>query len=120
GGETALLSGDKPYTLFAPTDDAWNKTFTPDVLKGFFSSTISVQATLAFHLLDGAYTTADLAKQDGQSLPTLYSDGKLAISKASDGSLTFNGNVHQIGDDLIASNGVIHVIDGVLVPPGAQ
>jgi uncharacterized surface protein with fasciclin (FAS1) repeats len=85
------------------------------VLEGFFGSTISVQATLAYHLLDGAYTTDDLAAQDGQALPTLYADGNLAVAAGDDG-VTLNENVHLVGDDLLAANGIVHVIDGVLVP----
>lgn len=115
GGQTALLSGDTPYTLFAPTDEAWATAFPPEVLQGFFGSTISVQSTLAYHLLEGAVTTDDLATLDGQAVPTLYSDGTIAVTAADDGVI-LNDTVHQVGDDLIAANGIVHVIDGVLLP----
>jgi uncharacterized surface protein with fasciclin (FAS1) repeats len=74
-----------------------------------------VQATLAYHLLEGAVTTDDLAALDGQTVQTLYADGSIAVTANAEG-LTFNENVHQVGADVIAGNGVIHVIDGVLVP----
>lgn len=115
GGQTALLSGDDPYTLFAPTDDAWANTFPPEVLEGFFGSTISVQATLAYHLLEGEQTTDVLAALDGQTIPTLYSGGDLTVA-ADEAGVTLNENVHLVGNELLASNGVVHVIDGVLVP----
>ncbi|MCZ2094816.1 MAG: fasciclin domain-containing protein, partial [Anaerolineae bacterium] len=115
GGQTALLSGDAPYTLFAPTDEAWSNTFPPEVLEGFFGSTISVQATLAYHLLEGAVTTDDLAGLDGETVPTLYADGSLAVAVGDDG-VTLNDGVHLVGDEWVAANGIVHVIDGVLVP----
>lgn len=91
GGQAALLGGDTPHTLFAPTDEAWSNAFPPEVLAGFFGSVISVQATLAFHLLDGAVT-------------------------ADDDSVTLNGSVHLVGDEWVAADGIVHVIDGVLLP----
>jgi len=74
-----------------------------------------VQSTLAYHLLEGAVTTDDLAALDGQAVPTLYSDGTITVTAADDG-VTLNESVHQLGDDLIAANGIVHVIDGVLLP----
>lgn len=114
-GQTELLSGEGPFTLFAPTDEAIAATFTPEILEGFFSSTISVQATFAYHMLEGLYTVEDLTAQADQTLQTLYSDGLLAIG-TDDSGLTLNGNVHITTPDLTAANGIIHVIDGVLLP----
>ncbi|MFN8560256.1 MAG: ABC transporter substrate-binding protein [Anaerolineae bacterium] len=66
GGQTAPLGSETPRPLFAPTDEAWSNAFPPEVLAGFFGSAISVQSTLAYHLLDGAVTTDDLAALDGR------------------------------------------------------
>lgn len=115
GGHTTLLSGDDAYTLFSPTDEAWANTFPPEVLEGFFGSTISVQATLAYHLLEGTQTTDDLAALAGQSIPTLYSGGEIAVATDENG-VVLNESIHLVDDELIAANGVVHVIDGVLVP----
>lgn len=114
-GQTTLLSGEGPYTLFAPTDEAIAAVLPPDVLEGFFSSTISVQATLAYHLLDGAFTADDLAAEAGTPVTTLYPDATLTIATSDDG-LLINDTVH-VTDTWTASNGVIQVIDGLLLPP---
>lgn len=116
GGQTSLLSSDEPYTLFAPTDDAWSASFPPEVLDGFFGSVISVQATLAYHLLEGTRTTDDLKAGTGEALTTLYAPGTISVAAGDDGSILLNESVHLVGGDLIASNGVIHIIDGVLLP----
>jgi iron complex transport system substrate-binding protein len=116
GGQDELLSGEGPYTLFAPTDEAIAAAFPPEVLEGFFGSTISVQATFAYHLLEGAHTAEDLAALDGETVQTLYSNGVLNIS-TDDSGVVLNETVHIATPDLIAANGVIHVIDGMLLPP---
>jgi iron complex transport system substrate-binding protein len=115
GGQTALLSGAGEFTLFAPTDEAIAAVFPPDVLAGFFSSTISVQATFSYHLLDGIYATADLTILDGKTVPTLYSEGVLNVT-TDDKGVVLNGSVHILEADIFAANGVIHIIDGVLLP----
>lgn len=115
GQDAILSSADSQYTLFAPTDEAISNTFPPDVLEGFFRSVISVQATFANHIAEGALLDSDLVALEGQTLPTLYSNGGIAIGGGTDG-LTLNGTTHIITPNLTASNGVIQVIDGVLVP----
>lgn len=117
GGQTALLSGDSEYTLFAPTDEAIANTFPPEVLEGFFSSSISVQATFSYHLLEGVQNSEALAAlAGGDPVQTLYSNGALAVSLNEDGGLVLNDSVNVTEADIVAGNGVIHVIDGVLVP----
>ncbi|MFN8560257.1 MAG: fasciclin domain-containing protein [Anaerolineae bacterium] len=48
-------------------------------------------------------------------MPTLYSGGELAVT-AGDDTVTLNASVHLVGDEWIAADGIVHVIDGVLVP----
>jgi len=113
-GQTRLLTGNTPYTLFAPTDEAFD-ALPEGTLDGLMSSTISLQSVLSYHLVDGAVTASDVAALDGETVPTLYPDGGLAVSAGADG-VTLNGGVAVIETDHIAANGVLHVIDGVLVP----
>lgn len=117
GGQDVMLSNpESQYTLLAPTDEAINNTFPPGVLEGFFGSVISVQATFANHILEGALLDTDLAALAGETVPTLYFAGGVNVAEGADG-LTLNETVHIINPNLVAANGVIQVIDGVLVPP---
>jgi iron complex transport system substrate-binding protein len=113
-GQTALLSGDTPYTLFAPTDEAF-AALPPGMLGGLMSSTISLQAVLSYHILEGAVLAEDVIALDGQMVQTLYPDGMLAVA-VTDTGVTLNETVNVIETDHVAGNGVIHVIDAVLVP----
>ncbi len=113
-GQTALLSGDTPYTLFAPTDEAF-AALPPGMLDGLMSSTISLQAVLSYHILEGRVLAEDVVALDGQTAQTLYPDGTLQVS-VGDAGVMLDDNVMIIETDKIAGNGVIHVIDNVLVP----
>jgi iron complex transport system substrate-binding protein len=113
-GQTALLSGDMPYTLFAPTDEAF-AALPPGMLRGLMSSTISLQAVLSYHILEGSVMAEDVIALDGERVQTLYPDGMLTVA-VTDASVTLNETVNVIETDHVAGNGVIHVIDSVLVP----
>jgi iron complex transport system substrate-binding protein len=115
-GQVELLTSGGPFTLFAPTDDAFASAFPPEVLAGFLSSTISVQATLSYHLLDGVVSTEDLLAQADAPVQTLYPDGVLTVGAGEDGGVLLNGSVNIVQADIVGGNGVIHVIDGLLLP----
>lgn len=113
-GQTRLLTGDTPYTLFAPTDEAFD-ALPEGTLDDLMSSTISLQSVLSYHLVDGAVTAADVTALDDETVSTLYPDGQLAVSVTDEGVM-LNGGVKVIETDHIAANGVLHVIDAVLLP----
>jgi len=113
-GQTRLLTGDTAYTLFAPTDEAFD-ALPEETLDGLMSSTISLQSVLSYHLIDGAVSAADVTALDGETVSTLYPDGQLAVSVTDEGVM-LNGGVEVIETDHMAANGVLHVIDGVLLP----
>ena len=115
-GQTALLDSGNPVplTVFAPTDDAF-AAMPEGMLEGLLSSPISVQAVLSYHVVESVLTAEDLAAQDGTSLQTWYSEGTLLIG-ASDEGVTLNETVNVIEADNVASNGIVHVIDAVLLP----
>ncbi|PJF41831.1 MAG: hypothetical protein CUN55_11295 [Phototrophicales bacterium] len=113
-GQLSLLESDTPYTLFAPTDEAFAQL--PDgMLEGLMSSTISLQAVLSYHLVEGYLLASDLSDLNGQSIQSLYSNGQLLVT-VQDESIFLNETVKVTQSDLTAANGVIHIIDGVLIP----
>ena len=106
------LQGDGPFTVFAPTNDAFTAV-GQDTLDTLLAPEGKEQLTdiLTYHVVPGELTAADL--EDGQELTTVQG-GKLQVS--------IEGEEVRIGDatvampDVEASNGVVHVIDGVLMP----
>jgi uncharacterized surface protein with fasciclin (FAS1) repeats len=111
-GSTELettLSGSGPFTLFAPTNDAFEA-----LPEGLFESltTDELRDILLYHLL-GAEVAAG-ALQPVQTVPTI-STGNIFITSVGSG-VTINGNSSVTTADLFASNGVIHAIDQVLIP----
>jgi len=111
------LETEGPYTVFAPDNDAF-ATVPEETLASLLSSPISVQAVLSYHVLPGIYTAADLAEMDGQQLPTLLG-APVTITVAEDGAILIN-DVPVVAADVQASNGVIHVLGGVLLPERPQ
>lgn len=106
------LSSDGPFTVFAPTDDAF--AALPEGLVDCLLLEENIDpltAILTYHVVDGAVMSTDLT--DGP-VPTLQ--GEEITVDLTDG-VTLNDSVAVAAADVEASNGVIHVIDGVLVPP---
>ncbi len=104
------LSGVGPFTLFAPTDDAFAA-----LPEGTLDSLLADPAgdltqLLLYHVVPGQIAAADV--QDGQSAETLQGD-TLSFAVDADGNVTVNG-VAVVRADIAASNGVIHAIEGVL------
>ncbi len=113
-GQTDLLSGEGPFTLFAPTDEAF-AALPAGMMDGLMRSTISLQAVLSYHIVAGLLPAEDVVELSGQTLQTLYPDGVLAVA-VGDSGVTLNERINVIEADKVASNGVIHVIDGILMP----
>ena len=111
------LSGEGPFTVFAPTNDAFDAL--PD---GTVESLTQPEnkATLAtiltYHVVEGEVLSTDLT--DGQEVTTVQ--GEILVVGVSDSGVTLTdagGNaVNVVIADVDASNGVIHAIDGVLMP----
>jgi len=104
------LQGEGPFTVFAPTDEAFAKL--PKVLlEALFRFPSSLRAVLLYHVVPGDLGSGDVLA--AEALETLQ--GATISVQADHPSL--NGNVGFVELDIEASNGVIHVIDGVLIPP---
>lgn len=110
-GLVETLQGDGPFTVFAPTDAAF-AAIQKDVdtlLKP--ENKEKLASILTYHVVAGNAMAADL--QDGQELTTVEG-GKLKVSIKGDKVMIGNAQVTMA--DVAASNGVVHVIDKVLMP----
>ncbi len=114
-GLVATLQGPGPFTVFAPTNDAFAKLPAGTVdtlLKPENKSKLT--DILTYHVVPGRYTSADL--KDGMVLTTVEGK-KITIGKSADGMITVNGTAMVETPDVISSNGVTFVINSVLMPP---
>uniref|UniRef100_A0A672GPU1 Periostin n=1 Tax=Salarias fasciatus TaxID=181472 RepID=A0A672GPU1_SALFA len=103
------------YTLFAPTNDAFDKLGS-DVLERLLSDKEVLQALVKYHLLDSVQCSE--AIMSGSSYQTLEGNN---IEIGCDGdSLTVNGIKMVRTKDIVTTNGVIHLIDEVLMPDSAK
>jgi uncharacterized surface protein with fasciclin (FAS1) repeats len=104
------LSGEGPLTVFAPTDDAFANV-DKSVLDALGADKEALTRVLSYHVAEGSLTAADL------------SSGKLPTLAGSNLTIVVDGPRVRVNDasvttaDVEAANGVIHVIDGVLLPP---
>ena len=107
------LKGAGPFTVFAPTDDAFAKLpagTVEELLKP--ENKAKLMAILTYHVVDGKVMAADVVKLN--EAKTL--NGMMVKVKVSGESVMINGAT-VASADIAASNGVIHVIDTVLLPP---
>lgn len=108
------LKGEGPFTVFAPTDEAFAKLpegTLDELLKP--ENKEKLQAILTYHVVAGKVMAADVVKLD--SAKTVQgSDIQIEVK---DGSVMLNGASNVVTTDIETSNGVIHVIDAVILPP---
>ena len=117
GGLVDTLKGAGPFTVFAPTDDAFAK-LPAGTVEGLLKpeNLETLKNILLYHVVPGAVMAADVVTLDGKSADTAFAGNAIAIS-VKDGSVFLNETVQVIITDIATSNGVIHVIDTVLLPP---
>jgi uncharacterized surface protein with fasciclin (FAS1) repeats len=107
------LDGEGPFTVFAPTDDAF--AMLPDgTVDALLNDIPTLQSILLYHVVPGNVMASDVA---GLSSAGTASGLEISIS-VEDGAVMIN-NAQVIITDIVASNGVIHVIDRVILPPSA-
>ena len=110
----STLKGPGPFTVFAPTDEAFAKlpAHTLDNLLKPENKAMLVRV-LTYHVVPGKVMAADVAKVSsakavsGDALQIKVTGNNVMVNKA-----------QVVTTDIVASNGVIHVIDNVLLPPG--
>ena len=111
-GLVETLKGAGPYTVLAPTDEAFAKIPAKD-LEALLADKAALTKVLTYHVIAGnvpssqVSTMTEAASLEGSKLQIKVVDGKVVI----------NGNSSVTSADIVASNGVIHVIDTVLMPP---
>jgi transforming growth factor-beta-induced protein len=108
------LSGKGPFTVFAPTNDAFSALLAQlGISAEELLNSPDLKDILLYHVVAGKATAADVVKLS--KVTTL--NGKDIAIEVKDSSVILNGKVKIIITDIMASNGVIHVIDAVLLPP---
>jgi uncharacterized surface protein with fasciclin (FAS1) repeats len=107
------LKGEGPFTVFAPTDEAFAKLpkgTVEDLLKP--ENKEKLKGILLYHVVSGKVTAADVVKLD-----------KAKTVNGADVKITVDGETVKVNDakvvkaDIVTKNGVIHVIDAVILPP---
>jgi uncharacterized surface protein with fasciclin (FAS1) repeats len=103
------LKGDGPFTVFAPTDDAF-AALPEGTVEALLADTEALTAILTYHVVPGKVMSGDLSNN---MMAGTVQGGEVTIM--TEGGVTVDGaNVVQA--DIETSNGVIHVIDGVIMP----
>ena len=111
-GLVETLKGKGPFTVFAPSDEAFAKLPAGTVESLLKPENISkLKAILTYHVVAGEVTSSEVVKL---KTAKTVNGGELKIHVA-DGKVTVD-NAHVIQTDIMASNGVIHVIDTVVMP----
>lgn len=124
-GLTDFFNESRPITVFAPTNEAFTALLesiglTPEDALG---QPDLLETVLRYHVIPGEVSAEDLAGMDGEEVLSFLdrvsrSTGTpISISVGDDGAITLNDSVNIVDSDIEADNGLIHVIDGVLLPP---
>lgn len=103
------LKGDGPFTVFAPTDEAFAK-LPKDKLEAILADKELLTSILTYHVVAGKVAAKEVMKLESA---TTVQGSSVAISI--DGGVKVN-DANVIKTDIMTSNGIIHVIDTVLVP----
>ncbi len=113
-GLVDTLKSEGPFTVFAPTDEAFAKLpagTIENLLKP--ENKDKLAAILTYHVVSGKVKAKDVVKL---SSATTVQGSDVAIM-VNEGAVVLNGNSNVVNTDIKASNGVIHVIDTVVMPP---
>ena len=110
-GLVETLKGKGPFTVFAPTDDAFRK-LPAGTLEKLLADKAQLTKVLTYHVVSGKVMAADVVKLseaktvEGSVVKIAVKDGKVKVNDA-----------NVVKTDVGASNGVIHVLDAVILPP---
>lgn len=115
GGLRDSLHGVGPFTLFAPTDEVFD-ALPADLVKHLVDNPPILRQVLLYHVAAGSWYSAGL--ESGVDLSSLQ-QSSLSIN-IKDGAVIVGGNATVTVPDATASNGVIHAIDSILLPPSLE
>ncbi len=111
-GLVPTLKGTGPFTVFAPSDEAFAR-LPAGTVESLLKDIPKLTAILTYHVLASKVMAADVMTLDGKTAATV-NGALLKISTA--GGVKLNGEVNVVATDIACTNGVIHVIDAVLLP----
>ena len=118
-GLVDVLSGDGPFTVFSPTEDAFAAALAALDISAtdLLANTELLTAVLTYHVLPLAAPAEVVLTLDGQSVATVNG---AEITVSIDGGTVMVNDATVVATDIEASNGIIHVIDTVLLPPAGE
>ncbi len=114
-GLVDVLKGDGPFTVFAPTDEAFAK-----LPEGTVEALLKPEnkdklvAVLTYHVVPGAVKAEQVVTLDGKKVKTVQGS---EVSISVKGGSVYVDKAKVVKTDIVTSNGVIHVIDAVILPP---
>jgi uncharacterized surface protein with fasciclin (FAS1) repeats len=111
-GLVETLQGPGPFTVFAPTDEAFAK-LPAGTVEQLLANPEALRAVLTYHVVPGRVMAADVVRNNGGTPATVQ--GQTLRIRVVDGKVMVN-DATVVGADVRASNGVIHVIDTVVLP----
>jgi uncharacterized surface protein with fasciclin (FAS1) repeats len=111
-GLVDTLKGPGPFTVFAPTDAAFAK-LPAGTVEALLNDPETLRTVLTYHVVSGAVSSADAS----QLMQAATVEGETVSFQAANGMVTINDAAMVTLADTAASNGIIHVIDTVLMPP---
>lgn len=113
-GLDEVLKGDGPFTVFAPTDEAFSK-IPAETLAALGEDKDTLKSVLLYHVVAGKVTAEDVVKVNEA---TTVQGSKISVRTY--GETVRINNARVTAADVMASNGVIHVIDTVILPPSGE
>ena len=113
-GLVETLQGDGPFTVFAPTDDAF-AALPEGTLDSLLADSEALKQILLYHVVPGTVKAEDVVNLT--SADTV--EGSPIAIAVKDGKVYLNDAAEVVATDVMASNGVIHVIDQVILPPSS-
>jgi len=108
-GFTETLKNSGPYTVFAPSDSAFNQ-LPPGTVSSLMKDKAKLAEILSHHVIPGKVTVADVKPGKVQTI-----QGDTVTLKSDNGKVTVE-NANVVQSDMMADNGVIHEIDAVVLP----
>jgi uncharacterized surface protein with fasciclin (FAS1) repeats len=114
-GLADTLKGEGPFTVLAPTDEAFSK-LPAGTVEGLLKpeNKDKLVAILTYHVIPARAMAADVAKLDGKSVKSVEGS---PIKVEVEGKTLMVNNAKVVKADIACTNGVIHVIDTVIMPP---
>jgi transforming growth factor-beta-induced protein len=113
-GLVETLQGDGPFTVFAPTDDAF-AALPEGTLDGLLADPEALKQVLLYHVVPGAVKAEEVVNLTSADSV----EGSPIAIAVKDGTVYLNDAAQVVATDVMASKGVIHVIDQVILPPSS-